>query len=502
MLKQQSLFKRNTVVYSVVLLLTAIACTSVTQIPATPTASDHTPNTPAFETPTPGTKAFVPGDPTATPLGSDITDPNFVQGVAAYDAKNYEETIALMNAVIQSNPDLAPPYRYRGLSFWYLEDCQSALSDFERALSIIPEYAAAWAGRGLAHSCFEDWDQALEDYEKALSIDPSLAFVHHNLGGYYYGLGDYEKSVEEHSLSVSIDPNRSRTWTARAEALTKLGQYGECIISTTRALEINAEEWFAYTDRAFCNAMLENHAAAIEDYKIFLAHDDTNVQTWYNLGYSQYHSGMNEESVMSYSRTLELDPSYYQANINRGLAYVGLEKYEEALTDFNRALGYGDIPFARSGRGDAYYGLKMYDKAIADYEAAISMLQGSISSAHSYCMVALNYYEVGRYQDALNAAKTGYDLNPACGGQRVLEIQARSYYALGDYEQAILYMNRTFQMGEYALGYYYRGIIYHDAGKYDEALADLNTFISLVPDKTTFAEEMADAQIRVAELMP
>jgi tetratricopeptide (TPR) repeat protein len=227
-----------------------------------------------------------------------------------------------------------------------------------------------------------------------------------------------------------------------------------------------------------------------------------NVQTWYNLGYSQYHSGMNEEAVTSYSKTLELDPSYYQAYINRGLAYVDLEKYEEALADFNHALEFGDIPFAYSGRGDAYYGLKEYDMAIAEYEKAIFMMQGGSSSAHSYCMVALNYYETGRYEDALNAAKTGYDLNPACGGQRVLEIQARSYYALGDYEQAILYMNKTIQIGEYTLGYYYRGIMYHDAGKYEEALADLNTFLSLTPDKTTFIKEIADAQARVAELTP
>jgi tetratricopeptide (TPR) repeat protein len=501
MFKHQNWSINPAAILFAILLAAVIACNSAVQVPATPSFSNNTESVPLPDTPTPPPKSFVPGDPTATPLGTDITDPNFIKGVAAFNDENYEETITLMSAVIGSNRDVAPPYRYRGLSYWYLEDCKSALRDFEQAVAINPEYAA-WAGRGLANSCFENWDQALKDYDKALSIDPSLAFVHHNLGSHYFYEGDYEKALEEHSRSVAIDPTRSGTWTARAEALTKLGQYGECIISTTRALEVNPEEWFAYTNRAFCNAMLENHSAAIEDYEIFLAHDDMNVQTWYNLGYSQYHSGMNEEAVTSYSKTLELDPSYYQAYINRGLAYVDLEKYEEALADFNHALEFGDIPFAYSGRGDAYYGLKEYDMAIAEYEKAIFMMQGGSSSAHSYCMVALNYYETGRYEDALNAAKTGYDLNPACGGQRVLEIQARSYYALGDYEQAILYMNKTIQIGEYTLGYYYRGIMYHDAGKYEEALADLNTFLSLTPDKTTFIKEIADAQARVAELTP
>jgi hypothetical protein len=66
------------------------------------------------------TSAFKPGDATATPLGTDITDPNFVNGVEAYQAKKYDQAIALMSAVIEENPGLAPSYRYRGMAYWYL----------------------------------------------------------------------------------------------------------------------------------------------------------------------------------------------------------------------------------------------------------------------------------------------------------------------------------------------------------------------------------------------
>ena len=39
-----------------------------------------------------------------------------------------------------------------------------------------------------------------------------------------------------------------------------------------------------------------------------------------------------------------MDPTYYPANINRGLAHTDLGSYNEALDDFNRALEFGDIP--------------------------------------------------------------------------------------------------------------------------------------------------------------
>jgi tetratricopeptide (TPR) repeat protein len=56
-----------------------------------------------------------------------------------------------------------------------------------------------------------------------------------------------------------------------------------------------------------------------------------------------------------------LNPSYYQAYINRGVAFLAMDLYEDALDDFNTALEFGDIPAAYSGRGDAYYGLEKYN---------------------------------------------------------------------------------------------------------------------------------------------
>jgi len=58
--------------------------------------------TPANSAPT---AVFKPGDPTATPLGTDITDTNFIKGVEAYQAKKYNDVISLMSIVIDANPN-------------------------------------------------------------------------------------------------------------------------------------------------------------------------------------------------------------------------------------------------------------------------------------------------------------------------------------------------------------------------------------------------------------
>jgi tetratricopeptide (TPR) repeat protein len=445
------------------------------------------------------TGGFKPGDPTATPLGSDITDPNFVKGVKAYKANDYQDAISLMTEVIVANPNLAPPYRYRATAYWYLKDCTSGWADIEKALSINPDYASAWVTHGLLEECDGNNQQAIEDYQKALSIDPSLAVAHQNLAVDYYKIGDFENSLEEYNLATAIDPSRSSAWDGAAEALTKLGRYLECVENGTKALEINSEETLAYQDRAYCELEMENYTAATMDYKEYVARDPSDPIGWYNLGISQKNSGDLQGALESYDKTLELNPSYYEALINRGNIYVDLGEYQKALDDFNHALKFGEIPFAYSGRGDAYYWLGNYDKAIVDYHTSLSLLP---DNAHCYCFLSLSYFAIGKYQDSINAADASHKIDPACGGAKLLETEARSYYALGNYNQALQYMDQALAVQPYALGYYYRGIMYQAAGRNSEAIQDLQEFLSTVHSTNTYQKEIADAQARLAKLKP
>lgn len=441
--------------------------------------------------------SFKPGDPTATPLGNDITDLNFIEGVKAYDAKNFEKVITLMSVVIEANPELAPPYRYRGITYMQLGSCSKALVDFEQALSINPDYAVAWAGRALANGCLGNETQQFLDFQKALLIDPSLAFVHENLGVYYYHHEDYEKSLEEYTLSVSIDPHRASAWNGKGEALTKLGRFAECIENSTKAIEIDPKEWLAYSDRAFCELGLQNYTEAVADYEVYVAQDATDPIVWYNLGISQRHSGNPDGAVDSYNKSLKLDPSYYPAYINRGYAYLTLEKYKEALVDYNKALEFGDIPAAYAGRADTYYGMGEYNKAIDDYKKATTL---NPSDAHSYCFLSLSNFEAQKYQDSIDAAQMSQQIDPTCGRQRLIETQARSFFALGNNDQALVYINKALAMGDYSLGHYYRGIIYQAAGKNQEAIQDLELFLSLIQGSESGQAEITDAKARLVKL--
>ena len=399
---------------------------------------------PDTATPIPTIAPFTPGNPTATPLGSDIQDPNYRKGLAAYfaaykshaDGARYQPVVDLMSAAIAANPQLAPPYQVRGSAYFHVGNCPAALADEEKAIQLDPEDALAWAYHGVIEVCLGNEARSYPDYQKALSIDPSIAFVHHNLGVNYYDQHNYGKALEEYSLAVAMDPTRSQSWSGMSEALDQLGRFDECISDATKALEAYSQEWLAYSDRASCELDQGKFSEAIKDYGVYVAHN-------------------RDDSIGSY---------------DMGVAY--------------------------GHRGDAYYAAGQYSLAIADYKKAVSLIRGD---AHSYCNLAYSYFALKQYKNTIAAADASIAINPACGGQKLLEEAARSSYALHAYDQGIDYMNRAFAYGgSYPLGYYYRGILYQAAGRKQEAIQDLKQFLSSGPG----GPEADDAKARLAELQP
>ena len=279
-------------------------------------------STEPYRTPVPALtpSAFKPGDPTATPLGTDITDPNFKKGVDAYNAKQYETVIDLMSTVIKTKPNLAPPYRHRSMAYWYLGDCRSGMPDVEKALSIDPNYASAWAARGVLNGCLGNLSQSILDFQKALSLDGSLAVARHNLGAAYYTMGDYQKSLEEYNLSVAIDPGRSGAWSGRGDGYYMLGQYTQAIVGYQTALSLTPEE---------------NHIYCRLSYSYFEIKDYQNAF----------------DAAKAYTLVNSVDCDENKVIVIRARSAYALHDYEQALLYIDQALAQSKHPLNYYYRG-------------------------------------------------------------------------------------------------------------------------------------------------------
>jgi tetratricopeptide (TPR) repeat protein len=216
-----------------------------------------------------------------------------------------------------------------------------------------------------------------------------------------------------------------------------------------------------------------------------------------------------EQAVSEFNKAVELSPVYAAAYYNRGMAYLSLGQYDRAIFDFNRVIELGNdvdrassatvrraayVPkeqYARTyyNRGVAYLYKAQYELAIADFT---NVLEINPASAQAYNNRGAAYTEKAEYEQAMSDLNKALKLNP----RYALAYMNRGlvYFRKGDDEMAISDYTRSLEIDAgLALAYANRGRAYGRSGQFDQALSDLNRALEINPG----AAEAYDGLARV-----
>jgi lipoprotein NlpI len=91
-----------------------------------------------------------------------------------------------------------------------------------------------------------------------------------------------------------------------------------------------------------------------------------------NLGIAYWALGQKEKSMENYSMAIKVDSTYADAHYGRGVCYYYLNDQDNALIDYTNALKYLQRPELYYNRGLIYSNKKMWNEAITDFSKAIS----------------------------------------------------------------------------------------------------------------------------------
>jgi tetratricopeptide (TPR) repeat protein len=81
-----------------------------------------------------------------------------------------------------------------------------------------------------------------------------------------------------------------------------------------------------------------------------------------------------DEALADFDRAIELDPGNAEAFGDRAVIYLMMERYDEALADFDRAIELDPSDAEVIGnRGETYRRMERYDEALADFDRAIEL---------------------------------------------------------------------------------------------------------------------------------
>jgi tetratricopeptide (TPR) repeat protein len=232
------------------------------------------------------------------------------------------------------------------------------------------------------------------------------------------------------------------TYVQSGIAQLQQGNYQQALEDFNYSIEQKTDLAVAYSNRCLTQIYLEDYLHAWQDCTRSLQQQSDNYLAYFHRGLAFYRLGDYQQAIADYHQTLKLKPTYYQAYYNRGLVYSALKQHLLALKDFNQSLGQitGDnsdsLAAIYRDRGLSHLALNNFISAQADFYRSLRFQKNNPSA----------YY------------------NLAC-----------TAHQLGQDRQAIDYLNQAIALDPFsAHAYIQRGLIHHQLGYYQSALADLN----------------------------
>ncbi len=204
----------------------------------------------------------------------------------------------------------------------------------------------------------ERYKQAIDSYDRILEIQPKDSMVHYLKGNTLYEWGRCEEAIVSYDRALECDDNYSDVWYSRGNILCELGRHEEANLSYDRAFEMEPDYYY-WQIRGNNLEKIGRYQEAVISYDRALEVKPNDYFIWYLRGNALGKLGKYEEAITSYDKILEIDidkrfteinhedveieemrSDYYIASVFRGNALEKLDKYEEAIASYDRALEF------------------------------------------------------------------------------------------------------------------------------------------------------------------
>jgi serine/threonine-protein kinase len=227
---------------------------------------------------------------------------------------------------------------------------EKAAEQFQLAVQLDPTNDAAYRSLAGAYQHLNQPDKAEDTYKRAIAVRPQYWRGYSFLGAFYESEAEYDKAAEMWRRAAELDPNSYIAFNGLGSALLYLGRDAESVraLEESIALRPNAS---AYNNIAVAQFRLHRFQDSVRSYRAALKFDDSEYQTWGNMGDSYYYGGDAASAMESYRKAISMAELQLKVNPRDAAILGDLASYYSMLGDRKAALGYLDRSL-QAGRGD------------------------------------------------------------------------------------------------------------------------------------------------------
>lgn len=290
-----------------------------------------------------------------------------------------DTALSRLNQTIIDYPNDPESYRMRARYYYNTDQPARALEDLNRAISIDSSDASLIFERGELFFSTSEFDKAKEEFERCVRIDNQSVDCLLKLGEMNIHLRNYSKAIEQINNALRVNEQLPFAYYMKGRIYKETGDTVLAASSYQTAIEVDPDFYDAYIEVGLLYTAAKSDLA-IEYYKTALELRPRSVEAMYNLAYYYQLTGMQQPKRFDlafelYDRILEVAPDNATAPFSKGFVYLEyMQEYDSAVTYFTQAADlYPGYFQAYYNRGLALESLDRKEEALADYNRALSL---------------------------------------------------------------------------------------------------------------------------------
>lgn len=322
-------------------------------------------------------------------------------------------------------------------------------ADYLLSLKKIPRYSSLYSQIDYCLSSYyeqkRNYPKALS-YLKAASLDKDLSDkVDTQKAIIYYRQKKYKDAEQQFALNIEHQPQNYENYLWRGRMYKALKKYDLALADFDHALLLAPGSIDTYKSKAMTLSEINKPKAALHAVEQAL---DRQTQKSLELlefkAFYQTDCAMYQEAIDTYNQAIALAPHTAALYLDRGIAYIYLDKYDEGLADCSMVLALDPT------RWEALVNLGTCYKAKGDYKQAIHCYKRALLANpkwhDTYRALANCEFMMDDYSSAIKDYTTALKYNPRSQILYINRGSARG--AMGDYKGLLTDTNIAHQLGK------------------------------------------------------
>ncbi|MGA7044712.1 MAG: protein kinase, partial [Candidatus Sulfotelmatobacter sp.] len=190
---------------------------------------------------------------------------------------------------------------------------EKAAEQFQQAVQLDPVNDDAYVKLAKAYQNLNQLDKAEETYKRRISLRPEYWRGYSSLGVFYVSQSEYDKAQEMFQKALSLKPNNYRDYSNLGAVLLYEGKDEEATRDLEKSIAIRPS-YYAYENLGAAYLRLRKFDQAARNTQEALKLDDSDYQTWGNLGDAYYYGGNKSSGMDSYKKAISMAEQRLKVN--------------------------------------------------------------------------------------------------------------------------------------------------------------------------------------------